>query len=561
MSKKPGKAHSPSRTTAAAKKTTAPSYDWNRLLTWLQAAVIIIGFFIVYPYIYDKKVNVNGDNAYYYLLGKSIHEAKGYTYAFDQSHRPVDTYPPGYPALLAGLMFFTKDIGTLSLFNGFLLLASLLLLLRLFQKMEIPWQISLVTALLVLCNYHVASYSITTLSEVPYLFFTLLTLLLLVELDPSQSMLRDRKFYLMLLLLVFAYYVRSTGLALMAGIVFYLATRRRWKEALVTAGVFIALGSIWIIRGRVLDIPSAYREAVIKINPYQPEKGNVNLDSMVVRIGENLERYVSKEIPSSLMPSVLVNYKEPAQSGSWILGVLLIAMVLHAWWRLPRFKWLLFGYFIATFGILMLWPKQWFGTRFMMSLIPFLTMLVLYAMYDVANKGLRLINSSWTFPGLLFLPLLFLYLKPLQKAPEGNNNWQSYPLDRLHYTGILDYQPNWRNYFDMAKWAKENTPAESVIACRKPELFHLYADRYTCYFPFEKDLDKFVEGMKNEKVTHVVIDQLGFRQTNDYLIAALNARPWHFQILQQLKDPDTWILAFLPDAQAPATSQPAQGQQ
>lgn len=523
----------------------------------LQAAVIIIGFFIVYNYIADKKVSVNGDNAYYYLLGKSIHEGQGYTYAFDQSHRPVDTYPPGYPFLLSILMFISKDIETLSLFSGLMLLGSLLLLVRLFKQMEIPWQVSLATTLLILCNYHIASYAITTLSEVPYLLFTILTLLVLTRLNTAESMLKDWRFYAMILLLVFTYYIRSTGLALMAGVVFYLATQRRWKESILTAVIFIALGSIWIIRGKVLDIPSAYREAVVKINPYQPEKGNVNLDSMVVRVGDNLTRYVSKEIPSSMMPSILVNYKEPAGSGSWMLGLFCISLTLYGWWRLPKYKWLIAGYFIATFGILMLWPKQWFGTRFMMSLIPFMTMMILYAFYDLLTLLLQRVNKSWTFPALLFLPLIFLYLKPLQEAPADNQNWQSYPLNRLNITGILDYQPNWKNYFALAKWAKDNTPKTAVIACRKPELFHLYADRYTCYFPFEKDLDKFIDGLKKEKVTHVVVDQLGFRQTGDYLVAALNARPQHFKVLQQLKDPDSWLLEFIPDAPAPKIA-PAQ---
>lgn len=556
MSKKQGKNQPLQKQTKSTRPPAASTFDWNRIQMILQAAVIIIGFFIVYNYISDKKVSVNGDNAYYYLLGKSIHEGKGYTYAFDQSHRAVDTYPPGYPFLLSILMFISKDITVLSMFSGALLLVSLLLLVRLFKQMEIPWQLSLVTALLVLCNYHVAGYAITTLSEVPYLLFTLLTLLVLTKLDTSASLLRDWRFYAMILLLVFTYYIRSTGLALMAGIVFYLITQRRWKESIVTATIFIALGSIWIIRGKVLEIPSAYREAVVKINPYQPEKGNVNFDSMVVRVGDNLNRYVSKEIPSSMVPSILVNYKEPAGSGSWMLGFFFIALTLYGWWRLPRYKWLVAGYFIATFGILMLWPKQWFGTRFMMSLIPFMTMLVLYALYDLLTILLKNINKSWAFPGLLFLPLILLYLKPLQEAPADNQNWQSYPLNRLHYTGILDYQPNWKNYFALAKWAKENTSKEAVIACRKPELFHLYADRYTCYFPFEKDLDKFIDGLKKEKVTHVVVDQLGFRQTGDYLVTALNARPHHFKVLQQLADPDSWLLEFIPDAVAPVVPVP-----
>jgi hypothetical protein len=153
--------------------------------------------------------------------------------------------------------------------------------------------------------------------------------------------------------------------------------------------------------------------------------------------------------------------------------------------------------------------------------------------------------------------LIFLYLKPLQEAPCRQPELAELSAEPPSlYPASWIISPIGRITLPWPKWAKENTPKEAVIACRKPELFHLYADRYTCYFPFEKDLDKFIDGLKKEKVTHVVVDQLGFRQTGDYLVAALNARPHHFKVLQQLTDPDSWLLEFIPDAVAPAVPAP-----
>jgi hypothetical protein len=336
MSKKQGKNQPLQKQTKSTRPPAASAIDWNRIQMILQAAVIIIGFFIVYNYISDKKVSVNGDNAYYYLLGKSIHEGKGYTYAFDQSHRPVDTYPPGYPFLLSILMFISKDITVLSMFSGVLLLVSLLLLVRLFKQMEIPWQISLVTALLVLCNYHVAGYAITTLSEVPYLLFY-----------PADIAGIDQTGYVRFVV---------AGLAVLChDFVACIYLLYPFNGSCADGGDCLLphyptpleriyrdcsdLYRPWGVSGsygaRYWKYPVLTREAVVKINPYQPEKGNVNFDSMVVRVGDNLNRYVSKEIPSSMVPSILVNYKEPAGSGSWMLGFFFIALTLYGWWRLP----------------------------------------------------------------------------------------------------------------------------------------------------------------------------------------------------------------------------------
>ena len=46
--------------------------------TWLTLILITVVFLFVYQFIFDSKIDLNGDNASYYILGKAINGGEGY---------------------------------------------------------------------------------------------------------------------------------------------------------------------------------------------------------------------------------------------------------------------------------------------------------------------------------------------------------------------------------------------------------------------------------------------------------------------------------------------------
>ena len=44
---------------------------------WYTLIIITISFLILYQYIYDSKIDLNGDNASYYILGKALNAGEG----------------------------------------------------------------------------------------------------------------------------------------------------------------------------------------------------------------------------------------------------------------------------------------------------------------------------------------------------------------------------------------------------------------------------------------------------------------------------------------------------
>ena len=62
-------------------------------------------FTISFSYIFDSKLNFNGDNCYYYINATSLARGNGYA---DMLGRPTTNFPPGYPLLMAPLRMITR---------------------------------------------------------------------------------------------------------------------------------------------------------------------------------------------------------------------------------------------------------------------------------------------------------------------------------------------------------------------------------------------------------------------------------------------------------------------
>ncbi|MEO0685613.1 MAG: hypothetical protein AAFY76_11365, partial [Cyanobacteria bacterium J06649_11] len=87
------------------KKATNLKYSSTPLLQraskYAPYCLITVIFASIYFYSFDSKLSLNGDNASYYLLGKSIHMGAGYNLYSDLYAKPHSHFPPGYPLLIA----------------------------------------------------------------------------------------------------------------------------------------------------------------------------------------------------------------------------------------------------------------------------------------------------------------------------------------------------------------------------------------------------------------------------------------------------------------------------
>jgi hypothetical protein len=331
--------------------------------------IITILFLGVYGYIFDKKLDLNGDNAYYYVLGKALSQGEGYVNIASINKAPNNHYPPGYPFIISLFMHLSDSPIFLKLINGIFLLISIHLLYYLFKYFSKSSKIAFVTVFFLLLNSHMLLYGTMLMSEMSFILLSFFCIYLVLTADLESNLFRKPHLYLILIALVGSYYIRSTGLALFAGLILYFLLNKYWKAAIFIGIGFITLAAPWIIRGQKLG-GSSYIKPLVMINPYRAELGNADLADYFNRIIANVSRYITREIPNSTMPFIKVNYLSEISPVEWLIGLPVLALIVYGLYKLGRRGLIIICYLATTFGILLLWPEVWTGVRFVLPIAP-----------------------------------------------------------------------------------------------------------------------------------------------------------------------------------------------
>ena len=149
---------------------------------------------------------------------------------------------------------------------------------------------------------------------------------------------------------------------------------------------------------------------------------------------------------------------------------------------------------------------------------------IIVLLLSIIDGGKKVFNPYFL---LLILPFFFPALK------------------EQHKNSIADYPATYKNYFEIATWCKNNTPKDVDISCRKPELFHLFAERYVTRYINSADGKVLLKGLLEQKVDYVVVDHFAYDySTPKYLVPAVQKNADKFNIVLHLRHPDTYLLKF-----------------
>ena len=499
--------------------------------SYLGLIVALLAGAAAYAYVFDAKLYLGGDNAAYYLLGKALAAGDGFTSIWQPGDRPHAHFPPGYPAILAVAMTLGLTSTTaIKLLNGAFLLGTVALLFPVFRRMTGSAPFAAVACAFTALNAHVLYYGTIMMSEVPFLFFTALALYGATRTDLERAPWRDRWFWATLAALVVTVYVRSIGVAAVFGLVAYFAWHRRWLHALLMGGLSVAALVPWQLRSAALG-SSGYLKPLLMVNPYQPDLGQATPGDFGARVLANLGRYLTAELPAVLLPIAERGFGgRVALTGA--LGVVLLAAVIAGTWRLRRLRTLVAAYLVGTFGILLVWPDVWTGIRFVLGVAPLLTALALWGILGAVDAAAARIGRTRPVSPLWLVPLLLLAWPPIQA---------------LHERAAQPYPPDWANYFRLAEWVEQNTPADAVISVRKEELFYLFANRHVTRFLYTEDTQAVLDGLDAAGTDYVVFASLGFGQPTRYLGPAIQSRTDRFPLVARLPNPETYVFQMLPD--------------
>jgi hypothetical protein len=500
---------------------------WVRIFIVMQLALLAWQF--------TPDLSTNGDDACFYLLGKALHDGKGY-HKIQHPDLPAETTTPIlYPLMLAFVHFFSSSILLAKICQALLGALATLMAFYLFKS----YSKTLLLPLVALCAgcATLAQFSTDLMSEIPYLFFSLFALYLY---DRSVSRPKDRwLFWITIVASVLPMHCRSVGLAFSVSWVLVNLLTKRYRYMVAHAAV---LAVTMVAFHFATTGGGGYFIHIVLRNSYNPDAGFVTPGEMVQRIVQNIQAYGSSILLRSLIPL-------PPQTPEGlriIVTVVCLLGILAGWIRglFGSMKFLSFYVFIY-FGILLIWQTQWSSERFVAGVIPFL--------YFFLLSGIEaFLELVFSFPRMPFVQRLkSLATDPAQTS--GGRRAVIWAAAILVVIVNVSFQfsfarqakqlgPDWNNFYSCADWIRRNTSADAVVMSRKVELFYVRSQHAGVMYPYSHDAEKIMKVIDSAKVQYIVFDNFFWtRTTREYLYPVLQTFRDRFQMVYALDNPPTAI--------------------
>jgi hypothetical protein len=466
-----------------------------------------------------------GDNAEFMVLAKSLASGQGLR-DISRPDSPVHRkYPAGFPLMLAAVERVSPgSVGcmralVLAHFVLSVVLLYWLLLLWDWPRLAAPVTVLFCTSALVL------QFVTDVMSEIPYLCFSLLALLLHELQERAGARPAGRWLFAgAAAASVWATLVRSVGITLVGALCLRLAIKRRFARAAALAAVAAAtLATQSLLRGSGSD---DYTQAYRLVDYYDLSKGAVGLGEFVQRVFSNLAKYGLDLIPGSLLP---VQGQRPLL----LCMALLVAAGLLALLRRWHVAALYFGGMLVP---LLAWPRIWAVPRYVVPLVPFTALLATIAlvagwdwMRGFAAARLRRSPPAWV--GRAAMASLVVVLCSVNFV------------DALRLPAASD--PRWLQYLRAMDWLRVNAPPSAVVMCRKPHTGYLRSGRRTVGVTRRAGESPFFEEMTRFGVSLVVVDSLPLPGIREIVIPGIQKHRDRFEPVYQAGRPPLWIFRFM----------------
>ena len=424
-----------------------------KALTILLAAVFIVN---VSPYWIPQR-----DSALYMTLARSLARGEGFQEGPGVPHTLVY---PGFPLILAGVM---KLFGERMFFMNLCVTLMGMGCIALTYLVMKPWlekRVAMLVAFLTGSTHTLLNYSGVLITDVPHLFFTLLSLWL-IQLTWFAGSARRRLLAGLCagVSVMAAAMIRPNGLFILvplalAMVIFPRRVALKTWEKLVVLGVWLAAVGIpllcWVLFiGNVdAEIRKTYLQASILSSGFAPFVGNML--RQLADFPEELAKTLGRN--TALPPGNLLIL------AFFLVG--LVRMIRFGAWHVSAYA--VVGTAFATIDI---------QRRYLLAILP---LTVACSLIGAAWMALALFRASfvprkrrklipWALLGLIiFMPLANV-------LPVAKLTWEKHrrPFYQKHGEG------NWSDHMVLAEWMRESTPEHSVFWARDSYVLAYFSDR------------------------------------------------------------------------------------
>lgn len=529
---------------------------WGKPGTWAAAgAAIALALALVR---FDPYLFTGGDNTHYYALARALATGRGYVDLITPGAPPHTHYPPGFPALLVPVYLLTGgNYLALKLVSFVAAAAALFALYRLASRDPAvpPWAAAAAVWLMGLYGVF-QLYSQRVLSDMPYLALVLAALAVFqgIASDPSGAR-PDRRWLLACALALAAFYVRTAGVTLLAGVGAWTILGRRWKLAATTAAIFGTGAAPWFLWTRMAASGggggggggggAGGNVALLAQRGTSALSGGEGpIVEFAQRLWSVFVEYGFYQFPQLFWP--VDPPPVPVRVAALALGG---ALVVYGAWRAVRTRSVAPGdlYVAATLGILPFWP--WLGDRYMLTIAPFLWLYLLVGIDSVARWKGRSPALAPLTAGALAVLLLVFGVAAAGRQWERTRAW----LDGDEFGG---YPPFWAEYFRAADWIGDNTGSDSVILARKPTLAWYWSERRSIPTLRGGNDERQWRAIERSGVTHILLEPYTERNLED----ALRPRRELLRVLYQSPRRDVVVLGIEPGNVSEASPAPAEAE-
>lgn len=535
--------------------------------------VISVVFYINYNAIFDRKLDMNGDNIVYYSLGQSLHNGTGYSNITGFEVTPHTHFPPGYPAFISVMLNFMRDGNYTAMkeANGFLLFLSLLMLFYAIKRVAKDNVVVAFSAVLLCCvQKDLLRWSTIMMSEMLFLFLSVVVISVALFLYRRKCFQEYTKWdYMalgaMLLSIAYIYFVRTMGISLILALFGWYLLQALWqgykymkakKEgssenlpdrksltyyACMAVLVMLPFGiskMAWGARNKAIG-----HEQTDYVTDFKKKGGNgevmTTFSDWSERVYNNAKSYLTKMMPETVLTKVFEK-NDPITGGDIFIGFFVFFLVVFGFFQTGWGGFLIFSYLAITFGVLLFWPEQFTSVRYYVAVVPLILFLFLHGIWNIVSfivskvKGRSLKKYAPVVSSLAVLLSLFFWLIPLQS--EAQSGYRE--LAKRPYKQIVADQ-NFLNYYEAMDWCKENLSDSSRMVCRKPELYYIYSGfKKSTSFPYYAPEDTVISYLNRVNATNIILDNW-FKHAYVTLYPAVKKYPEKFKVLHTIGEVDT----------------------
>jgi hypothetical protein len=409
--------------------------------------------------------------------------------------------------------------------------AGIFFVIALYQFLDgiVPSKMRKIIVLLCAINPWIAGYSVRILTEIPYLAFSTITLLLMKRYTAHAS---GRLLYSGFLMAMVSFYTRPAGIALISAIIMFLALSKRWKHCLaISVLTLIVLMPLTSDFNRLIGGP--YSEAVSKKDHYLSDYHTVKARDMLGRIGYNFLAYTGNYLPDLLARPIVISINprlptkriNPVFPAKFAFGIFLAGMIF-AGFAASATSGLKVHHLYAAIYFLLLLPLNVYVARYLIPLVPFAILWFFTGIEYIAGvlKVRRLRFWRGNYPYVPFF-IFFLMASAVGTAQEI----------AVSRTGRIPAEE--KSFLECTEWIKGHIPADAVVLSRKPYHTRLMTGRNTVGYFLADDPARQLEYIMKNKARYVIIGDLGsYLNEASYLMDTVKRYPENFRLLYSAED-------------------------